>query len=712
MIPLTKDRILQLCEDKEIYSISGKKIEGLSQKEKIEQVLEKEKALKILQDGESILLQTSEKCYACDRIMFHLTPQTFSYLNPDARCPVCFGRGIVEKEDLTKIIPDPTKSLLNGAIPFYGKLSDFIDNPSANWMKGEIVALALKKKIDLNTPWCDLPQEFKNQVLHGTDFEVTFTYHNKKNGRTGEITRKVEGLVNIVERCSNNDEARSKFFSKEECPTCHGERLSREGRMVMLLNKRYPEVSKMTFDELILFCEELRKKTNTCQSAINSMEDICFAARDLGISYLPLNATTNEISSGESQRIKLLGAYLNHLSHILYIFDEPSKGLDKKDYESLKKMFHHLIENDNTILMVEHNLDMISMADHVIEMGPKAGNAGGKIIAEGSLEDVTSNPATELSKYQKMNWIAPSNKLDEFVYLEHLNKNNLKDISISFPKHALTSIIGVSGSGKSSLMLKEIYPRMLDEKGKKNGFQDCILVDSSPIGKNSKSIVATYLGIMDRIRELFAKTEEAKTHHFDEKFFSFNQDGACSTCHGDGRIEEKFSEDSYQTCPTCFGKRYQEEVLEINYQNKNIFEVLNLSIEEAISFFDGDELSDKLQLLKKIGLGYLQLGRMTSTLSGGEATRLKLAKEQMKGKKEDTLFLFDEPTTGLHFSDVENLLKLMKELTIHNTVVAIEHNEPFIQSSDYLIELGPGPRNLGGRVLYQGRNNLKKKENI
>ena len=646
--------------------------------------------------------------------MFNLTPSTFSYLNTEARCPICNGRGEINEVDVEKIVTNKNISLLDGAIGFYGKLSNFINNPNANWMKGQVVALALDENVDLSIPWKDLPDGFKHELLYGVDKIVTFPFFNKRNGRTRKIQRKVEGLVPLIKRLFNeatDPKVIDRYFSKKICPSCNNERLNKEGRMVTICNVRYPVASNYTFKEMLEFINEIEteyseKELNKVRSCISALKEITLCSSKLGIDYLSLGQSTATLSTGESQRIKLLGAYLNHMSHILYIFDEPSKGLDARDYTHVMNMMKALKEENNTIIMVEHNIDMIKLADNIIEIGPKAGKGGGNIIGEGTFEELLKNKNTELSKCNSIKRITSEHDISDMVTYSGLNKNYLKNISISFPRNAITSIYGVSGSGKSTLLRKEIYPRALEDKK----FDDCILVDSTPIGKNNKSIIATYVGIMDEIRTLFACTEQAKEANMDEKYFSFNQEeGCCSKCNGDGRIELEFFKDTFIKCPDCDGTRYNDTVLKIKYQNKNINEVLNLSILEALDFFiNNNELNTiciKLEFLKKVGLGYLKIGDTTSSLSGGEASRLKLAKELMKGKKKNTLYLLDEPTIGLHFSDIDNLLLVINELAKDNTILAIEHNKQFLMNSDYYIELGPGAGILGGEVVYQGNKN-------
>lgn len=718
---MSRERILSILKSKqkiEIFSLSNERIVNASLEDKVGIALERGEGAFYaeIDDKDRVLLQIREKCYYCDKILFKMTPATFSYLDSDGRCPVCNGTGKVIRVDEHKVIEHPEWSLLEGASSFYGKLKYFRDNSNANWMKGQVFGLADAMKVDLKKPWCELPEAYKEAILHGLQKEVTFRFHNKKNGRKGEIKRQVEGLIPIIERRyeeSSTTNAMEKYMTKITCNSCNGERLAREGRMASIHNVRYPEAAKMTFYELKEFCNTLidilkdEEYTKT-EYAIYALLEIAKTAIQLGIGYLPLSQETSTLSGGEGQRLKLLGAFKNHLSGILYIFDEPSKGLHPRDYQNIIDLMKALVKEGNTIIMVEHNEDMIRIADNIIELGPGAGKQGGMLIGQGTVKAMLHHPGSQISKYMKDPVRIPtvrkrlSPAKQEFIQLKNLNYNNLKNISVNFPKQALTCICGVSGSGKSSLMKGEIYKRT--QKGKE--FSKVILVDQMPIGKTSKSIVATYIGVMDGIRREFSNMPEAIKNGWDEKYFSFNNEyGQCDTCMGEGRIRVKYTEGTLVECPDCKGKRYKKRILSVLYREKSIDELLAMTVNEAISFLsDLEELVLGLISLKKVGLGYLKLGQGTSTLSGGEGARLKLAKELISKKSSDVLYLLDEPTTGLHFSDIEHLLKLIDELICNgNTVIAIEHNKQFMLYCDYIIELGPGAGKDGGYVIHQGR---------
>ncbi|RDY30094.1 ATP-binding cassette domain-containing protein [Lachnotalea glycerini] len=719
IIPLSKDKILTVLKSKEnikIFNLSNEMIVDESLEKMVEIAIENGEGAFCaeLDNKERVMLQTKQKCYHCDKLMFEITPATFSYMDTDSRCPVCSGTGKTVVIDENKVIEHPKLSLLDGASSFYGKLRVFRDNSNANWMKGQVFGLADAMNVDLEKPWCELPIAYREALLHGSKQEVTFKYDNKKNGRKGEIKRQVEGLFPIIERIyeeNSTTNTRDKYMMKTTCNTCNGERLGKEGRMATIHQIRYPEAANMTFYEIREFCNILIENLSDneftkTEYAVRSLIEISETAIQLGIGYLQLSQATSTLSGGEGQRLKLLGAFKNHISGILYIFDEPSKGLHPSDYKKIIDLLQALVKEGNTIIIVEHNEDMIRIADNIIEIGPGAGEKGGTLVGEGTLETMMNHNGTQISKY--MNYNAQLKKVrnrntplnHELIRMQNMSYNNLKNISVEFPKKALTCICGVSGSGKSSLMKGEIYSRVQSNKE----FSGVVLVDQLPIGKTSKSIVATYIGIMDFIRSEFATAPLSVENGWDDKYFSFNgQYGQCETCMGEGKIKVKYTEGTLVECPDCKGKRYKKKILSVLYKDKRIDEILTMSVNEAIQLWDELEAVDGLRSLQKVGLGYLKLSQGTSTLSGGEAARLKLAKELISKKSSNVLYLLDEPTTGLHFSDIENLLKLLDELiTSGNTVISIEHNKQFMENCDWKIELGPGAGKDGGNVISQG----------
>ena len=652
-----------------------------------------------------------------NQVAFKLTPATFSFLDPECRCPACNGSGKQYQADIDKMIAFPKKSLLEGASPFLGKLQTYIENPNANWMKGQVVALAKERNIDLAVAWEDLPQEFREIVLNGdASITVSFSYDNKKRGRKGDITRTVEGIIPAINRLyieDNKGGMAERYMTMKECDICHGERLGADGRLVTVLGVRYPVAAKMTFSQMHAFMLKMKNKLPVEEEAlvhehIAAIISLCNTAKRLGIPYLELSREASMISGGEAQRLKLLLAFQNHMTGILYLFDEPSRRLSAHEYSYIIAMMKELVAEGNTILMVEHNMDMIQNADYVIEIGPKAGEPGGYLMAEGPLQDVILQENTMLGRYAKVCDRYDRNKRPvrglleagkDIAVVKNVTANNLQDVSVRFPKKALTCITGVSGSGKSTLLYHGILPQMKKEKT----FKQVILVESKIIGASSRSIVATYIGIMDEIRMLYASTDVAKEADYVEKDFSFNIGKLrCDSCKGDGRIKIPFTEDSYAVCPVCHGKRYAKGINEIVWNGKTIAEALELSVEEAIEFFkeSNTSIGEKCKLLEKVGLSYVKLGQSTGILSGGEAARLKIASCLVDARMKDVLFLLDEPTCGLHFSDIDHLISLLYEMIdLGNTVVAIEHNKRFLSAADYLLTMGPGAGSQGGKII-------------
>ncbi|WP_167957450.1 TrmO family methyltransferase domain-containing protein [Anaerosporobacter faecicola] len=743
ILPLSADKIIQIVKQEElqVLDLQKRQVQGVDIEQRVEYALKEGKGALYgrTNDGIEILLQTRQKCYHCDTLLFSLTPATFSYVDAESRCPICNGTGEVMDVKEESIVEHPHKSLLEGASSFWGNLRTFIKNPNANWMKGQVVALARKREVALDTPWKDLPEDFRREILYGCDEEVTFQYKNDKNGRSGEITRKVEGAIEIIKRFyEENPSTRSlrQYLSFVPCHACHGERIGQEGRLVTIKGKRYPEVAHMTWLELrhwlVTLSEQLsQRELDATKEARNTLYEMTLSAENLGIEELEFDRCTKDISGGEGQRLKLMAALQNQMSGILYIFDEPSKGLHPKDYRKVAHLLRELKDEGNTILMVEHNEEMIKIADHVIELGPKAGKEGGYLMGEGSLQGMLSHAGTQLHQYMgntnystksceedsmqqtrlQLDWekgnLTNAVEADTFLSCNHLKRHNLKDISVRFPKQGITCVCGVSGSGKTSLVKGEIYEQMK----KSRTFHKIVLVDQQPIGKTSRSVIATYIGIMEGIRKHMAMTELAKERGFDEAMFSFNNEaGQCSTCKGEGRYKVAYAGDTWLPCPDCQGKRYKHSVLEITNRGKNVAELLEQSVGEALDFWKEDnEICRKLQMLVEVGLDYLKIGQSTMTLSGGEAARIKLATELMEGQKNNTLYLLDEPTTGLHFSDIERLLTLLKRLVKEgNTVITIEHNKQMVANCDWLIELGPGAGKKGGQLLQEGFMNRER----
>lgn len=671
---------------------------------------------------------TTHVCSNCKRLVMDLTPSGFQYTDPESMCPVCNGTGVKQQIDLSELVENPELSILDGASSWWGKLRNFMNQPNANWTKGQVIALAQEMNVNLELPWRELPEQFRYQLLYGSGSKtVTFHYKNKNNGRNGEICRPVEGVWHIVERlCLEKDNAvlSGKLIKKVTCDCCDGERLNAEARLVSIGDMRYPRAAGLTFSEMLEWCRSIpkwiiREEAQKIKGYVQKLFYVSQCAEKLGIGYLELSRNTSSLSGGESQRLKLLNGFENQLSGILYVLDEPSKGLHPKDYGKVADLMYQLKENGNTVLMVEHNVDMIRIADWLIEIGPGAGEKGGYLIAQGDRKQLLKEADTQTVKYirkEKQPVIYRKKDLSvlSWMRVHGANYHNLKHITVKIPIHAMTCVCGVSGSGKSSLVNGVLFNnisrlikgnRKLDYcNGIDNAesFRKVVMVEQSAIGKTPRCVPATYMGIMDQIRERFAMSPQAVQQGVTAAEFSFNNSsGQCPGCRGAGQIQLGFSQDIWVTCPSCKGQRYQKKVLSITHQGKNIYEVLQMSIDEAVTFFkDTQTIYHMLKTLQEVGLGYIRLGQSSTTLSGGEASRLKLAKELTGNDNTDILYLIDEPTTGLHDSDVENLLRLFQKLIDNkNTIILIEHNKQVLTHCDYVIELGPGAGSAGGYIV-------------
>ncbi len=683
-----------------------------------------------------ILMQTTEMCYHCQHILFELTPSTFSFNGPLSMCPVCKGLGKKLEPSIAHIVSEPNKSVLDGASAWWGNLRKFRDKPNANWMKGEILALAKAMKVEIEKPRSEPPEALRKKAIWGSGEEKVSYVYQHANGRSGEINRPVEGAYYGIKRyfLEGKGESASRltqmFMHEEICPACRGERLLKEGRMVTVGDKRFPEVARMSICELIKYIEGLEAQLTSWDLSrvgllLNELYQSLQGYVHLGLSYLTLDRAVPTLSGGEWQRLRLMTQLKGDMTNILYVLDEPSMGLHPKDYEHLLYLLRQLRDKGNTIVMVEHNEDMLKAADYLIDMGPGAGVNGGEILALGTVSQIMSNERSITGQYLSKKKQVYRNRKDihqatHWINLKGIQANNLKHIDITFPTEAITCVCGVSGSGKSTLVNQVLYLAVQRQiKDQQNsgphyegiegaeGFSQIIKMDQKPIGKSPRSNPATLLGIMEEIRGVFANTQLARERKYKENFFSFNtKEGGCSYCHGAGRIctPIAFMADIWSECPVCKGKRYNKEVLDVKYREKNISEVLEMYVQEAYDFFNGTpKIQSLLGLLIEVGLGYLKLGQSATTLSGGEAQRLKLAKELVVSEKGKTLYLLDEPTTGLHFLDIAHLLKLLEKLVkAGNSVIIIEHNMDMIKNADWLIDLGPEGGDKGGYVLTQG----------
>ena len=680
-----------------------------------------------------LLLQTTQMCYDCQHPFFELTPATFSFNNPESSCPVCNGTGELMEIDSRLIVAHPERSILDSASDFWGDLRKFRESPNANWMKGEVLALAGHMNIDLELPWNQLSNDFQNKALLGSDGkEVTFSYKNK-NGRTGHITRPAEGAVNTLKRLLTSGTGAERimklFASVQRCPACLGERLNREGRLVTIAGKRIPELVDMPVSGLEKWVKSLPESLSATELEITKpiLKELCRLCKNYqmaGLSYITLNRNTATLSGGELQRTRLVKQLVSGITNVTYILDEPFVGLHRLDAERLFSIIEKLKTNGNTVIMVEHHREVMLKADHIIDIGPGAGVRGGEIVAEGSPRSIMNNPKSQTGLYLSDKKSISANRnytpdVSKSVTLKGARAHNLKGIDITFLSGSIVCICGVSGSGKSSLVKSCLYPavnEMITGKTPKNKqydtitgadiFDKIIFVDQKPIGRNSRSTPATYTGLMDEIRSLFSKTESARERGYTSGRFSYNnKDGQCSECKGEGvkHINLPFIANTDVECPVCKGKQFNKETLEIVYNGKNIAEVMQLSIDEALHFFGSNvKICRILQTLYDVGLGYLKLGQSSLTLSGGEAQRIKLATELCTASSGQTLYILDEPSGGLHFEDVRNLMTIFQKMAANgNTIVMVEHNEDIIKNADTIIELGPEGGKNGGFLIRQ-----------
>jgi excinuclease ABC subunit A len=692
-------------------------------------------AIFVLVDGlEPLRLQTREYCYTCDRIFFDMTPSMFSFNNQDYMCPSCKGMGVMMKPSEDLIVHNKEVSILDNASRIWGDLRKFQKNPNANWMKGQVLALARDMNVDLDIPYKELPKEYRRQIMHGSDGrEVSIEYEQR--GRKGVIKRPVEGAINIVNRLLSNTSSSNiglaeGFLEKTTCSHCNGERLSDESRLVTIDSIRYPEAAKMNIQKLKNWIQKLEKTLPAYKKEIVSivlvkMDKQLDKIIDVGLSYLAPQRSVTTLSGGEGQRLKLASQFNNTLSNILYILDEPTMGLHPRDYGFLMDKLKELRDNKNTVVIVEHKMDIIKAADFLVDIGPGAGRYGGEIIAMGTPDEVIADENSVTGKYMSEDNI---DILKESIYDKKVSgeiklfgavHNNLKNLDVSFPLNSFICMTGVSGSGKSSLVSDTLAPAIARYLGKNTeltgkyqrievpeNVKDIIHVTQAPIGRTPRSNPATFTGVFDLIRDLYSGTDSAKEKKFKKEHFSFNsKKGQCAVCGGAGKIQHKsgFMPDIWIRCKSCNGTRYKEEILEIKYKGFNVSEILDMEVSEAVTVFENDKkIQSMLKVLIDIGLGYIKLGQSALTLSGGEAQRIKLAKELCRSDSYNLVYILDEPTTGMHSKDIARLIKIIKKLSVNNTVISIEHNAEFIKHADYIIEMGPAGGENGGHIIAKG----------
>ena len=668
-------------------------------------------------------------CPDCGISLSELEPRMFSYNTPYGACPECTGLGFRLKADPALVIPDPSKSILEGAIQVSGWNSVRTDSIFRMYFD----ALAQKYHFSLTEPFASLPQTAKDIVLYGTKGEKLKMTYNRGTG-TGVLEQPFEGIIPNLERRfreTPSDAMRKELeecMSTSPCPRCHGDRLSDMARAVTVGGLGLAEFCRLTVSKALSFVEELRLEGNQAVIAAPIVKEIqarlCFL-RDVGLQYLTLSRSAGTLSGGESQRIRLATQIGSSLMGVLYILDEPSIGLHQRDNSKLLETLKHLRDLGNTLVVVEHDEDTMRAADFIVDVGPGAGVHGGEIVAAGTLDEIMACPRSLTGQYLSgvKKIPVPAHRRagsGNYLTVRGARENNLQDIDVSIPLGTFTCVTGVSGSGKSSLVNEVLYKTLaakLNHARTRPGAHDgveglehldkVIAIDQSPIGRTPRSNPATYTGLFNDIRDLFAATADAKMRGYGPGRFSFNvKGGRCEACSGDGlvKIEMHFLPDVYVPCEVCHGKRYNRETLEVLYKGKNISDVLEMTAEEAVDFFENlPKIRRKAQTLVEVGLGYIRLGQSSTTLSGGEAQRVKLATELSRRATGSTIYILDEPTTGLHTADVHRLIDVLQLLVeAGNTVVVIEHNLDVIKTADHIIDLGPEGGDGGGTIVAQG----------
>ncbi len=677
--------------------------------------------------GTEHLFSARFACPVCSYSLPELEPRLFSFNNPMGACPKCDGLGHVQFFDPARVVSHPQLSLAAGAIRGWDRRNQFYFQL--------LTGLATHYKFDIEQPFEALPEEVRKVVLFGSGRELVAFRYLTETGRTTLREHSFEGIVpNLERRYKETDsmavrEELAKYLNAQPCPACHGTRLREEARHVLIGDKTLPQVSHLALGKCKSFFDELTLTGQRAQVAEKIVKEI--SARisfliNVGLDYLSLDRSADTLSGGEAQRIRLASQIGSGLTGVMYVLDEPSIGLHQRDNARLLATLQELRDIGNTVIVVEHDQEAIELADYVVDMGPGAGEHGGEIIAQGRPGDVAAHPDSLTGAYLSgrkqialPNKRTPPNALQQLV-IRGARGNNLKNATLELPVGLFTCVTGVSGSGKSTLINDTLYaiaakhlygsstePAAHDEIDGLDLFDKVISVDQSPIGRTPRSNPATYTGLLTPIRELFSGVPESRNRGYGPGRFSFNvKGGRCEACQGDGmiKVEMHFLPDIFVPCDVCHGKRYNRETLEIRYKGRNIYEVLDMTVEQAHAFFDAvPVVARKLQTLIDVGLAYIRLGQSATTLSGGEAQRVKLALELSKRDTGRTLYILDEPTTGLHFQDIEMLLKVLHRLRDDgNTIVVIEHNLDVIKTADWLIDLGPEGGDGGGSIIASG----------
>ena len=680
-------------------------------------------------DEEMLTFSQSFSCPDCGVSIDEIEPRSFSFNNPFGACPECFGLGYKMEFDSDLMIPDRTLSINQGAITVLGWQSCQQPGSFANAI---LQALAKEYHFDLDTPFGEYPQKIQDILLHGTGGKEVLVYYEGQRGK-GQYPIAFEGLIRNVERRyreTGSDATKQEyetFMRITPCRLCKGQRLKKEALAVTVCGKNIYEITSMFIGELSQFLQDM--KLTAQQELIGSQILKEIRARvgfliDVGLDYLSLSRATGTLSGGEAQRIRLATQIGSGLVGVCYILDEPSIGLHQRDNDKLLATLKNLRDLGNTLIVVEHDEDTMRAADYIVDVGPGAGSHGGQIVASGTVEEIMNTPESITGQYlsgaKKIPVPETRRKPTGWLTVRSAEENNLKKIDVKFPLGVFTCVTGVSGSGKSSLVNEILYKHLARDlnrarciPGKHAGIDGIeqldkvIAIDQSPIGRTPRSNPATYTGVFDMIRDLFASTSDAKAKGYKKGRFSFNvKGGRCEACGGDGiiKIEMHFLPDVYVPCEVCGGKRYNRETLDVKYKGKSIYDVLDMTVEEALTFFENvPSIQRKIQTLYDVGLSYVKLGQPSTELSGGEAQRIKLAAELSRRSTGRTIYILDEPTTGLHFADVQKLIEILHRLAEGgNTVVVIEHNLDVIKTADYLIDIGPEGGMRGGTVIAKG----------
>jgi len=697
----------------------------------IENVLELADGLLLVDviDGDPIMFSDSFACPDCGISIDEIEPRSFSFNNPFGACPDCFGLGYRMEFEPELLIPDKSLSLNEGAISCMGWQSS---KSSGSFTNAVLVAMAKEYKFSLDTPFRDLTPQVQELLIHGTGGKEVLVHYKGQRGE-GIYPVAFEGLIKNMERRYRETASEmmkqeyEAFMSITPCKLCKGMRLKKESLAVTVADKNIHEITSYSIGGLQEFLNTMQLSETQQFIGAQVLKEI--RARvgflmDVGLDYLSLSRATASLSGGEAQRIRLATQIGSGLVGVCYILDEPSIGLHQRDNDKLLATLKNLRDLGNTLIVVEHDEDTMFAADHIVDIGPGAGSHGGEIVAQGTAEEIMQVPESVtgqfLSGKRKIPLPAERKEPTGWLTIAGARENNLKNVTVKIPTGVMTCVTGVSGSGKSSLINEILYKslaKQLNRARTLSGKHDSITgveqldkvidIDQSPIGRTPRSNPATYTGMFDMIRDLFASTPDAKARGYQKGRFSFNvKGGRCEACSGDGivKIEMHFLPDVYVPCEVCKGKRYNRETLEVRYKGKNIYEVLDMTVEEAVTFFEHlPRIRQKVQTMYDVGLGYVKLGQPSTQLSGGEAQRIKLATELSKRSTGKTIYILDEPTTGLHFADVEKLIEILHKLKeAGNTVVVIEHNLDVIKTADYIIDMGPEGGDGGGTVIAEG----------